>query len=171
LYLNPGNGYEAMVRYNGGSGSGWYVGKRVSVDLVGTANFHFYSEAAGRTVAGIDTSGNFVAYGNVTAYSDERLKTNWRNMPEDYVTRLAQVKVGIYDRAGQENVTQVGVSAQSLQKLLPQAIMTAEDEMQTLSVAYGNAALASAVELAKEVVDLKTRVAQLEALIEKLIKE
>jgi hypothetical protein len=169
LYLNPGNGYEAMVRYNGGSGSGWYVGKRVSVDLVGTANFHFYSEAAGRTVAGIDTSGNFLAFGNVTAYSDERLKTNWRNMPADYVTRLAQVKVGIYDRAGQENVTQVGVSAQSFQKLLPQAVMTAEDEMQTLSVAYGNAALASAVELAKEVVDLRNRVAQLESLINKLI--
>jgi hypothetical protein len=167
--LNPGNGYEAMVRYNGGSGSGWYVGKRVTVDLVGTANFHFYSEAAGRTVAGIDTGGNFIAYGNVTAYSDERFKTNWRDMPEDYVTRLAQVKVGIYDRTDQEDVTQVGVSAQSLQKLLPQAIMTAEDEMQTLSVAYGNAALASSVELAKDVVDLRNRVAQLESLINKLI--
>jgi hypothetical protein len=38
-----------------------------------------------------------------------------------------------------------------------------------LSVAYGNAALASAVELAKEVVDLRNRVAQLESLITKLI--
>ena len=169
LYINPGNGYEAMVRYNGGTGSSWYVGKRTASDLVGTGNFHFYSEAAVRTVAGIDTSGNFIAYGNVTAYSDERLKTNWQPMPENYVTRLAQVKVGIYDRTNENGITQVGVSAQSLQELLPQAILTAQDEMQTLSVAYGNAALASAVELAKEVVDLRNRVAHLESLIHNLI--
>ena len=109
------------------------------------------------------------ASSNVTAYSDERLKTNWRAMPEDYVTRLAQVKVGIYDRIDGEKITQVGVGAQSLQKLLPQAIETANDEMGTLSVNYGSAALASAVELAKEVVDLRARVAHLESLISKLI--
>jgi hypothetical protein len=40
LYINPGNGYEAMVRYNGGSGNSWYVGKRTTNDLVGTADFH-----------------------------------------------------------------------------------------------------------------------------------
>jgi hypothetical protein len=116
-------------------------------------------------------SNSIVASANITAYSDERLKTNWRSMPENFVARLAQVRVGIYDRIDEENTTQVGVSAQSFQELLPQAIMTAKDEMGTLSVSYGNAALASAVELAKEVVDLKTRVAQLEALINKLIKD
>jgi hypothetical protein len=100
-------------------------------------------------------SNSIVASGNITAYSDERLKKNWRDMPENFVARLAQVKVGIYDRIDEEDVTQVGVSAQSLQNLLPQAIMTAKDDMQTLSVSYGNAAMASAVELAKEVVNLK----------------
>jgi hypothetical protein len=114
-------------------------------------------------------SNSIVASGNITAYSDERLKTNWRNMPKDYVNRLAQVKVGIYDRTDQEDVTQVGVSAQSFQNLLPEAIMTAKDDMQTLSVNYGGAALASTVELAKEVVDLRARVAILESLISKLI--
>jgi len=67
LYINPGNGYEAMVRYNGGSGSGWYVGKRGGTDLVGSESFHFYSEAAVRTVAGIDTGGNIFAYGSSRA--------------------------------------------------------------------------------------------------------
>jgi hypothetical protein len=114
-------------------------------------------------------SNSIVASSNITAYSDERLKTNWRDMPEDYVARLAQVKVGIYDRIDEEDVTQVGVSAQSFQKLLPQAIMTAKDEMQTLSVNYGGAALASAVELAKRVVDQEKRIAHLESLINKLI--
>ena len=114
-------------------------------------------------------SNSIVASSNITAYSDERLKTNWRDMPENYVARLAQVKVGIYDRTDQEDVTQVGVSAQSFQELLPQAIMTAKDEMQTLSVSYGNAALASAVELAKDNVELRARIERLESLINKLI--
>lgn len=114
-------------------------------------------------------SNSIVASGNITAYSDERLKTNWRDMPENFVARLAQVKVGIYDRLDEEDVTQVGVSAQSFQELLPQAIMTAKDEMQTLSVSYGNAALASTVELAKDNVELRARIERLEALVEKLI--
>jgi hypothetical protein len=65
LYINPGNGYEAMVRYNGGAGSGWYVGKRITNQLVTTSDFHFYSEAAGATVGGIDTSGNIFSTGSV----------------------------------------------------------------------------------------------------------
>jgi hypothetical protein len=114
-------------------------------------------------------SGNMTAAGSVTSFSDERLKKNWRNMPVNYVTRLAQVKVGIYERIDEKDLTQVGVSAQSLQELLPEAILTANDDMKTLSVSYGNAALASSVELAKEVVDLRARVAMLESLISKLI--
>ena len=56
LYINPGNGYEAMVRYNGGSGSGWYAGKRTSGGINSTADFHFYAEAAGADVFGITGS-------------------------------------------------------------------------------------------------------------------
>ncbi len=65
--INPGNGYEAMVRYLGGSGSSWYVGKRTASQLVGTESFHFYSEAAGATVGGVDTGGNIFASGSMRA--------------------------------------------------------------------------------------------------------
>jgi len=116
-------------------------------------------------------SNSIVASGNITAYSDERLKKNWRNMPENFVSRLAEVKVGIYDRIDEENGTQVGVSAQSLQELLPEAITTAKDEIGTLSVNYGGAALASAVELAKVIVEQEKRIERLERLIEKLTGE
>ena len=125
----------------------------------------------GSRVAYIDASGNAVFAANVTAYSDERLKANWRNMPANYVARLAKVKVGIYDRTDQVDVIQVGVSAQSLQELLPQAIMTTKDEIGTLSVSYGNAALASAVELAKDNVELRERITRLETIIEQIIKK
>jgi hypothetical protein len=65
LTINPGNGYEAMVRYIGGSGSSWYVGKRTSAQLVGTQSFHFYSEEAGATVGGIDPGGSMFAIGSM----------------------------------------------------------------------------------------------------------
>jgi hypothetical protein len=107
------------------------------------------------------------ASSNVTAYSDERLKKDWADLPKDYVEQLAKVKVGTYTRIDGEKLRQVGVSAQSLKPLLPEAVIEATDDFKTLSVAYGNAAMASAVELAKEVVSLKE---QLAAVLERLNK-
>jgi len=104
----------------------------------------------------IDSTGNFVATGDVTAFSDERLKKDWLDLPQDFLEKLANVKHGNYTRIDTEE-KQVGVSAQELQKVLPNAVMDGE----YLSVAYGNAALVSAVELAKEVVMLKKIVAEL----------
>ena len=104
---------------------------------------------------------NVTASGNVTAYSDERLKKNWEPLCDNFVEKLAQVKVGTYERIDQP-VVQVGVSAQSLEKVLPEAIATSNDEMQTKQVAYGNAALASAVMLAQEIVALKQTMKQMQ---------
>jgi len=95
----------------------------------------------------------------VTAFSDERLKTNWRGVGADFVTYLADVKSGVYERTDAD-LTQVGVSAQSLQNVLPEAVLTSPDGL--LSVAYGNAALVACVELAREVVSLRARLAALE---------
>lgn len=101
---------------------------------------------------------NLTCGGTVTANSDERLKTNWRDLPEDFIDRLAGVKHGVYDRTDIE-ATQVGVSAQSLQALLEQAVLVGEDG--TLSVAYGNAALVACIQLAQRVVALEQTVAKL----------
>ena len=101
---------------------------------------------------------NLTCGGTVTANSDERLKTNWRDLPENFIDRLAGVKHGVYDRTDIE-ATQVGVSAQSLQTLLEQAVFVGEDG--TLSVAYGNAALVACIQLAQRVVALEQTVAKL----------
>lgn len=101
---------------------------------------------------------NLTCGGTVTANSDERLKTNWRDLPENFVERLADVKHGVYDRTDIE-ATQVGVSAQSLQTLLEHAVLVGEDG--TLSVAYGNAALVACIQLAQRVVALEQTVAKL----------
>jgi hypothetical protein len=49
--------------------------------------------------------------------------------------------------------------------------MTAKDDMQTLSVNYGGASLASAVELAKDNVELRARIEKLEALVQSLLSK
>jgi hypothetical protein len=105
-----------------------------------------------------DGSGNVTATANVTAYSDERKKKNWRDLQPDFVEQLATVKHGIYDRIDEE-ITQVGVSAQALRPIMEHAVL--EDENGNLSVAYGNAALVACVKLAQRVVALEAKLEQL----------
>jgi hypothetical protein len=110
--------------------------------------------------------GNLVVTGNITANSDETLKTNWRPVAEDFVEQLATIKHGIYDRLDMD-ATQAGVSAQAFQKLLPEVV--GKDEHGKLTMTYGNAALVSAIKLAERVVEQDKRIARLEALVAKLV--
>lgn len=110
----------------------------------------------------VPSTGTVTSAGNFVANSDERLKTNWRAVRPDFLYCLADLKSGIYDRVDIA-MAQAGVSAQELRKMLPEAVES--DEQGVLSVAYGNAALVAAVELAKEVVALR---AELDALKEKV---
>lgn len=100
----------------------------------------------------LDSSGNLVITGNITANSDERIKKDWADLPSDFIERLAAVKCGTYTRTD-TGARQIGVGAQSLQPVAPEAIGEGADG--TLSVAYGQAALAACVELAKEVMRLR----------------
>lgn len=145
------NGSDGWWRSSGQAG--WYNSDyAVGIYATEAGNVRTYNGA------------NFISSGSLSATSDERLKTNWRPVDPDFVYKLAGVKSGVYDRTDNEYAkTQVGVSAQSLQTLLPEAIL--EDSSGILSVAYGNAALVAAVELAKEVVALR---AELNALKEKV---
>jgi len=134
--------------------SRWWMYLEANNDNV----LRFYNSINAIDAVTFSNAGNLTAAGNVTANSDERLKTNWRDVAPDFVEKLAQVKSGVYDRVDQE-LTQAGVSAQSLQELLPETVL--KDESGMLSVAYGNAALVACVELAKEVLKLR---AEIEAL-------
>ena len=118
------------------------------------------SGASGANDAGIRTTERMrltkqglVCTGDISITSDERLKTDWHNLDKDVIQKLANMTSGTYRRID-TGVLQVGVSAQSLQQIIPEAVRVDND---VYSVAYGNAALALCVELAKKILELEGR--------------
>lgn len=122
--------------------------------------------SAGANRFQMDMSGNLTMAGNVTAFSDENLKKDWKQLQSSFVEELSNVRSGTYTRIDSEE-RQAGCSAQDWQKLLPEVVSQSNDGV--LSLAYGNAALVSSVELAKRIVEQDKRIAELERLVSKLI--
>jgi len=93
---------------------------------------------------------------DVTAFSDERLKSNIITIP-DALSKVTEMRGVHYvrDATGKDST---GVIAQELQKIAPELVLTAEDEMGTLSVNYGNITgylIESIKELKAEIEELK----------------
>jgi|TARA_Y100000015_G_scaffold2792_1_gene2626 hypothetical protein len=76
-------------------------------------------------------SGNFTATGNITAYSDERLKNNIETI-QGGLDRVLKMRGVMYDKDGKR---ETGVIAQEIREVLPEAV---HDDGEYLSVAYGN---------------------------------
>ena len=76
------------------------------------------------------SSGDFTASGNVTAYSDERLKSNVRTI-DDGLDKILRMRGVYFDKDGKANT---GVIAQEIEKVLPEVVFSGEYK----SVAYGN---------------------------------
>jgi hypothetical protein len=112
---------------------------------------------------------NIWTSGNVTAYSDIRVKTNIEHIP-NALDKVCKLNGYTFDRTdvtfdehglAETPVRQTGVIAQEVLKVLPEAVIG--DEEGHYSVAYGNMVgllIESIKELKAEVDDLK---AQLEA--------
>lgn len=156
--LNTGNSYSA-VNFTGSSGGSPGSGA-ISFSLVGNGSYGggvglidgsncwgIYDAAGtlyfGGTTSGssaslgikatLDQSGNFTATGNVTAYSDIRLKTALSPI-EDALDKIGQLTGYVYTRID-TGLRQTGLIAQDVQKVLPEAVQENED---ALSIAYGN---------------------------------
>ena len=108
-----------------------------------------------------DNSGNVTATGNVTAYSDERLKTNVKtiNNALSIVGKLRGVSFD-WKESGKHSI---GVIAQEVEKVLPEVVLTSQvldptGESEVKSVDYGKivGVLINAInELKAEVDELK----------------
>ena len=115
------------------------------------------------TALTIDMSGAGAATFNndVTAFSDKRLKTDIEPI-SNALEKVMQMQGVYYKRNDVEKPrTQIGVLAQDMEGVVPEVVMTADDEMQTKSVDYGKltAVLMEAVkELSNEVKHLKQQI-------------
>ena len=99
-------------------------------------------------------TGNLTASGDITAYSDDSLKTNVQTI-DGALDRVEAVRGVTFDRIN-DGTTSVGVIAQELEQVLPEAVHT--DANGIRHVAYGNITglLIEAVkELSAEVKELK----------------
>ena len=85
----------------------------------------------------MDTNGNLTMAGDVTAYSDIRVKKNIEVI-QDALAKVEQVRGITYERTDNENEgqRQTGVIAQELELVLPEAVK--EDASGMKTVAYGN---------------------------------
>ena len=91
---------------------------------------------------------------NVTAFSDARLKDNIETL-KDGLDKVEQLRGVTYTRDDRE---EIGVIAQEVEKILPEIVLTADDEMGTKSVDYSRL---TAV-LIEAVKDLSAKVKELE---------
>jgi len=85
--------------------------------------------------SGNSLSGSFTATGNITAYSDERLKENVETI-EGALDKVLQMRGVTYNYKSELNDGQrgTGVIAQEMQQVMPEVV----EEGEYLSVAYGN---------------------------------
>jgi hypothetical protein len=92
-----------------------------------------FQNSSSTSIGTVDSSGNLVMSGNVTAYSDANLKTEVTTIQNalSLVDRMRGVKYTRID-SGRRGI---GVIAQEMQEVVPEVV---HDTHGTLSVAYGN---------------------------------
>lgn len=126
-----------------------------SADVTGALGFTPANKAGDSFTGSISVSGSITATGDITAYSDGRLKTDIETITGalDRVRKLRGVTFSRRDTGNRG----VGLIAQELAAIVPEAVMTHEDGL--LSVAYGNLVGV----LIEAVKDLADKVDRLEA--------
>ena len=163
--INLNNGQYLYAKDSGGTNRqliGMSTDNYVTLVNSYASRVRIVNQAYNAEIWSCDNSGNMWAAGNVSAYSDERVKKDWEALPPQTIYKLAALeKSGTYTRTDEDFVggRQLGVGAQSLREILKEAVL--EDKDGKLSVNYGAAALTLCVELAKKVVELEKRLEQL----------
>jgi len=107
------------------------------------------------TSTGVSVTGAFTASGDVTAFSDIRVKENIQTIP-NALESVCMMRGVTYNKIGSQEES-VGVVAQEIKEIMPQLVKENEDGM--LSVAYGNitGVLIEAIkEQQKQIEELKT---------------
>jgi hypothetical protein len=136
---NNTGGYIAFRTYTGGGANNGYNG---DYTVYGTYTDHIFQNGSSETVDGktetfrISANGNVRATGDVTAYSDRRVKENIITI-DNALEKTLLLRGVFYNRTDKDDKSQkIGVIAQEVQDVLPQVVN--EDYNGILSVSYGN---------------------------------
>ena len=156
-----GNCGELTFAYTGSAGPSNYIG----LGFYGGsgANLKLYYNSSSILIGSLSVNGNMTATGEVTAYSDVRLKSNIQ--PLKYRGRLTP-KTYIKD-----NKQSIGFIAQEVQILYPETVLMSDDKEHYLSLNYNalTAVLAAQLnDVDDEVTLLKKRVEFLEKEVKRL---
>jgi hypothetical protein len=155
-------GSEWVVTGNGGNielqfWSNHESGRRGYV-YADTSNNIGFLNSGGSWSLRCDNSGNVTATGDVTAYSDARIKTNI-NTIENALEKVLQLRGVSYVRTDNDDkALKLGLIAQEVQEVLPEVVSIQDNGL--LTVSYGNivGALVEAIkEQQKEIEILKSK--------------
>ncbi|AUR86035.1 coil containing protein [Vibrio phage 1.081.O._10N.286.52.C2] len=147
IVTNNSTGRQSLNLYGGSShgGGAWAIAYGNSdASYAGSLRLGAGSTTSHKMIihsTGGDIVGNLSATGNVSAYSDIKLKDDIEAI-ENSLDKIVQLRGVTYTRNDVEGrPRQSGVIAQEVQKVLPEVVVTHTDEdtgEETLSVAYGN---------------------------------
>lgn len=87
------------------------------------------------TAGQLTLTGSFTASGNITAYSDERIKNDIQVI-DNALSKVQQLSGYTFERTDIDAPRQTGVIAQEVLQVLPEAVHSDDDGI--LSIAYGN---------------------------------
>ena len=149
----------------GGNRNNSYVGGYFRIDTRTGAESEFFNiqriPASGSetVIFKVSSTGSVVASGNVTAYSDERLKSNIETI-DNALDKVNALRGVTFTKDGERGL---GVIAQEVEKVLPEVVLDGEYK----SVAYGNI-VGVLIEAVKE---QNAKIERLEGLIELMLKD
>ena len=156
-------GAGAQIEYKGSNQdiNVWRAGANAGLNF----SWYYSSDSGSNWVEKvvIDSNANIIANGGVTALSDARHKHIIRDTQLS-VEQIAQMPSVVYrwNDGREDDGLHVGSIAQNWQSVLPEVVLTANDDEHTLSMQYGVAACVSAIAIAKRVVNHEARIKELE---------
>tara|TARA_R100001510_G_C7649160_1_gene206563 strand:+ start:386 stop:1582 length:1197 start_codon:yes stop_codon:yes gene_type:complete len=137
---------DSDIRSNSGTWTGESHGKlqyHTNSWYMQYYSYFYHRNSGGSNRMILDSSGNVTYSGNVTAYSDERLKKDIVTI-DNPIDKIKAMR-GVYYKEIETDRPRTGVIAQELEKVLPEVVMDIEDTnpetgetTSTKSVDYGN---------------------------------
>ena len=114
----------------------WQTITPANIGAAAASHTHAYLPTSGGTISGaLTVTGQILSNADVVAYSDARFKTNLQVI-DNPINKILSINGYKYDMLGVDNCRQVGVIAQEIEQILPEAVY--KDQNGHLGVRYTN---------------------------------